>query len=38
MVTLSIETSQPDGTKYRLAIGCSLPLVLVSIISALVRW
>jgi hypothetical protein len=37
MVVLTIETSKPNGTTYRLAIGCRLPLVLVAAVAALVR-
>ena len=29
MLTLAIETSQPSGKKFRLALGLSLPLALV---------
>jgi hypothetical protein len=37
MVILTIEASQPNGTTYRLALGCNLRLVLVSIMTALFR-
>lgn len=36
-VFLSIETSQPNGAMHRMAIGCTLPLSLISAIAALAR-
>lgn len=36
-VFLAIETSQPHGTTYRLALGCTLPLELISMVAALTR-
>ena len=35
MVFLAIEASQPNGAVYRLAIGYTVPLVLVSVVAAL---
>jgi len=34
---LAIEASQPNGARYRLAIGCVLPIGLVSAVVALLR-
>lgn len=34
---LSIETSQPNGAFYRLAIGCKLHSALVSMVTAFAR-
>ena len=34
---LAIEASQPNGTTYRLAIGCMLHSALVSMVTALAR-
>ena len=36
-VFLAIETSQPCGTKFRLALGCTIPILLVSGITAIAR-
>ncbi len=36
-VFVAIETSQPCGTKFRLAFGCTLPLALVSGLAAFAR-
>jgi hypothetical protein len=36
-VFLSIETSQPNGAIYRLAMGCNLRLSLASIVAVLAR-
>jgi hypothetical protein len=36
-VFLAIEASQPSGDRYRLAIGCTLPLALVSLVVAIAR-
>ena len=33
-VSLAIETSKPNGTSFRLALGISLPLVLISTVAA----
>ncbi len=33
----AIEASQPNGTTYRLVIGCVLPLELISTVAALMR-
>lgn len=37
MVFLAIEASQPNGAVYRLAIGCTLPIALVSTVAAIAR-
>lgn len=34
---LTIEASQPNGAVYRLAIGCALHTMLVSMVAALGR-
>lgn len=34
---LLLETSQPDGTVYRVGLGCVLPLQLLSMIAMLSR-
>lgn len=36
-MVLLLETSQPDGTVYRVGLGCDVPLQLLSIISILSR-
>ncbi|WP_280138589.1 hypothetical protein [Mesorhizobium sp. 1M-11] len=36
-LTLAIETSQPSGATFRLALGCSVPLALVSVLAAIAR-
>ncbi len=33
-VSLAIETSQPNGTRFRLALGISVPVVLISTVAA----
>jgi hypothetical protein len=33
----AIEASEPHGMRYRLAMGCTLPLALVSLVTALAR-
>jgi hypothetical protein len=35
---VTIEASQPHGATYRLAIGCTLPLALVSVLAAIARF
>lgn len=37
LVFLTLEASQPNGTYYRLAIGCLVPPKLVSMVAVLVR-
>jgi hypothetical protein len=37
MVVFVFEKSQPDGTFYRLGIGCVLPQKLLSVVAGLVR-
>jgi hypothetical protein len=37
MVVFMFEASQPNGTVYRIGIGCCLPPRLVSMVAALVR-
>jgi hypothetical protein len=36
-VFVAIETSQPHGASYRLALGVTVPLALVSVIAAIAR-
>jgi hypothetical protein len=36
-VLLTLEASQPNGATYRLAMGCSLPLSLLSMVAVLSR-
>ena len=36
-MVLLLETSQPDGTVYRIGLGCYIPLELLSVISILSR-
>lgn len=37
MVIFMFEASQPNGTVYRIGIGCFMPPRLVSMVAALVR-
>jgi len=37
MVVFVFEASQPNGTVYRIGIGCYVPPRLVSMVAALVR-
>lgn len=36
-LTLAIETSKPNGTTFRLALGCTVPLAMVSMFVAIAR-
>ena len=36
-VFFAIEASQPSGATYRLAVGCKLHSILVSMVAALAR-
>ena len=33
-VSLAIETSRPNGTSFRLALGITMPLALISTVAA----
>lgn len=37
VVFLSLEASQPNGTRYRVAVGCLVPPQLVSLVAVLLR-
>jgi len=37
LVFLSLEASQPNGTNYRLAVGCIVHPKLASIVAVLIR-